>query len=281
MGDGRPVQESPITIANRNRDPNPSSKSIIMLKIDNLTANVGDKQILRGISLSVNPGEVHAIMGPNGSGKSTLAQVIAGHPGYEVTGGSVTFEGQDLLAMDAEVRAQAGLFLAFQYPVEIPGVSNAYFLRAAYNELRKARGEEEVDPMEFLDIMTQKLKIVEMTEAMLQRSVNAGFSGGEKKRNEILQMAVLDPKLAILDETDSGLDIDALRTVAEGVNKLKRPDNAIIVVTHYQRLLNYIVPDYVHVLAQGRIVRSGGKELALELEERGYDWLLETAEAMA
>ncbi|MHB0961726.1 MAG: Fe-S cluster assembly ATPase SufC [Gemmatimonadaceae bacterium] len=252
-----------------------------MLKIDNLTANVGDKQILKGISLSVNAGEVHAIMGPNGSGKSTLAQVIAGHPGYEVTGGSVTFENQDLLEMDAEIRAQAGIFLAFQYPVEIPGVSNAYFLRAAYNELRKARGEEEVDPMEFLDVMTEKLKIVEMTESMLQRSVNAGFSGGEKKRNEILQMAVLDPKLAILDETDSGLDIDALRIVAEGVNKLKRPHNATIVVTHYQRLLNYIVPDYVHVLAQGRIVRSGGKELALELEERGYDWLLETAGATA
>ena len=252
-----------------------------MLKITDLTANVGDKQILKGISLKVNPGEVHAIMGPNGSGKSTLAQVVAGHPGYHVTGGSVEFEGQDLLAMDAEVRAQAGIFLAFQYPVEIPGVSNAYFLRAAYNELRKARGEEEVDPMEFLDVMTEKLKIVEMTEAMLQRSVNAGFSGGEKKRNEILQMAVLDPKLAILDETDSGLDIDALRIVAEGVNKLKRPNNATIVVTHYQRLLNYIVPDYVHVLAQGRIVRSGGKELALELEERGYDWLLETAGATA
>jgi len=252
-----------------------------MLKIDNLTANVGEKQILKGISLTVNAGEVHAIMGPNGSGKSTLAQVIAGHPGYEVTGGSVTFEDQDLLEMDAEIRAQAGIFLAFQYPVEIPGVSNAYFLRAAYNELRKARGEEEVDPMEFLDVMAEKLKIVEMTESMLQRSVNAGFSGGEKKRNEILQMAVLNPKLAILDETDSGLDIDALRIVAEGVNKLKRPDNATIVVTHYQRLLNYIVPDYVHVLAQGRIVRSGGKDLALELEERGYDWLLETAGATA
>ena len=252
-----------------------------MLKIENLTANVGDKQILKGISLTVNPGEVHAIMGPNGSGKSTLAQVIAGHPGYEITGGSVTYNGEDLTEMDAEVRAQRGIFLAFQYPVEIPGVSNAYFLRAAYNEVRKARGQEEVDPMEFLDIMAQKLKIVEMDEAMLQRSVNAGFSGGEKKRNEILQMAVLEPKLAILDETDSGLDIDALRIVAEGVNKLKRPDNATIVVTHYQRLLNYIVPDYVHVLAQGRILRSGGKELALELEERGYDWLLEAAGATA
>ena len=252
-----------------------------MLKITDLTANVGDKQILKGISLSVGPGEVHAIMGPNGSGKSTLAQVVAGHPGYEVTGGSVTFDGQDLLAMDAEVRAQAGIFLAFQYPVEIPGVSNAYFLRAAYNEIRKARGEEEADPMEFLDIMEQRLKIVEMDDAMLQRSVNAGFSGGEKKRNEILQMAVLEPKLAILDETDSGLDIDALRIVAEGVNKLKRPDRSTIVVTHYQRLLNYIVPDFVHVLAQGRIVKSGGRELALELEERGYDWLLESAGATA
>ena len=252
-----------------------------MLNIQDLTANVGDKQILKGISLTVNPGEVHAIMGPNGSGKSTLAQVVAGHPGYEVTGGSVTFEGQDLLAMDAEVRAQAGIFMAFQYPVEIPGVSNAYFLRAAYNEIRKARGEEEADPMEFLDIMEQRLKIVEMDDAMLQRSVNAGFSGGEKKRNEILQMAVLEPKLAILDETDSGLDIDALRIVAEGVNTLKRPDRSTIVVTHYQRLLNYIVPDFVHVLAQGRIVRSGGRELALELEERGYDWLLESAEVVA
>jgi len=252
-----------------------------MLKIENLTANVGDKQILKGISLTVNPGEVHAIMGPNGSGKSTLAQVIAGHPGYKVTGGTVTYEGQDLLEMDAEVRAQQGIFLAFQYPVEIPGVSNAYFLRAAYNEVRKAHGEDEVDPMEFLDLMAQKLKIVEMDDVMLQRSVNAGFSGGEKKRNEILQMAVLEPKLAILDETDSGLDIDALRIVAEGVNKLKRPDNATVVVTHYQRLLNYIVPDFVHVLAQGRIVRSGGKELALELEEKGYDWLIEPAGASA
>ena len=252
-----------------------------MLKITDLTANVGDKQILKGISLTVNAGEVHAIMGPNGSGKSTLAQVVAGHPGYTVTGGSVEYLGEDLLAMDAEVRAQKGIFLAFQYPVEIPGVTNAYFLRSAYNEIRKANGEEEVDPMEFLDIMAEKLKVVDMTEDMLQRSVNYGFSGGEKKRNEILQMAVLSPKLAILDETDSGLDIDALRIVAEGVNKLKRPDNATIVVTHYQRLLNYIVPDFVHVLAQGRIVRSGGKELAVELEERGYDWLLETAGATA
>lgn len=252
-----------------------------MLKIENLTANVGDKEILKGISLTVNPGEVHAIMGPNGSGKSTLAQIIAGHPGYEVTGGSISYNGHDLLELEAEERAQQGIFLAFQYPVEIPGVSNAYFLRAAYNEVRKARGEDEVDPIEFLDIIAKKLKIVEMDEAMLQRSVNAGFSGGEKKRNEILQMAVLEPTLAILDETDSGLDIDALRIVAEGVNKLKRPDNATIVVTHYQRLLNYIVPDRVHVLAKGRIVRSGGKELALELEEKGYDWLVEPAGAQA
>ena len=246
-----------------------------MLKIKNLKASVGDKEILRGISLTVNAGEVHAIMGPNRSGKSTLAQVLAGHPGYEVTGGSVEYEGRDLLELEPEERAQAGVFLAFQYPVEIPGVSNAYFLRSAYNEIRKARGLEEVDPLEFLDVMEQKLKLVEMDEAMLNRSVNTGFSGGEKKRNEILQMAILEPKLAILDETDSGLDIDALRIVAHGVNQLKRPDNATIVVTHYQRLLNYIVPDYVHVLANGRILRSGDKNLALELEAKGYDWLLE------
>jgi Fe-S cluster assembly ATP-binding protein len=250
-----------------------------VLEIRNLTATVGDIQILNGITLTVNAGEVHAIMGPNGSGKSTLAQVLAGHPAYAVTGGEVLYDGQNLLEMEPEVRAQAGVFLAFQYPVEIPGVSNAYFLRAAYNEIRKARGQEEVDPIEFLDVMEEKTKIVEMDHAMLSRSVNTGFSGGEKKRNEILQMAVLEPKLAILDETDSGLDIDALRIVADGVNKLKRPDSATIVVTHYQRLLNYIVPDFVHVLAQGRIVRSGGKELALELEEKGYDWLLEEAVA--
>ena len=245
-----------------------------MLTITNLTATVGDKQILNGISLTVRAGEVHAIMGPNGSGKSTLAQVIAGHPGYEVTGGSITYDGKDLLEMEPEERAHAGVFLAFQYPIEIPGVSNAYFLRTAYNEVRKSRGEPEVDPMDFLDVMAEKLKVVEMDEAMLQRSVNTGFSGGEKKRNEILQMAVLEPKLAILDETDSGLDIDALRIVADGVNKLRRPDRATIVVTHYQRLLNYIVPDFVHVLAGGRIVKSGGKELALELEAKGYDWLV-------
>jgi Fe-S cluster assembly ATP-binding protein len=218
-------------------------------------------------------------MGPNGSGKSTLAQVLAGHPAYEVTGGTVTYNGQDLLEMDAEVRAQQGVFLAFQYPVEIPGVTNGYFLRSAYNELRKARGQEEVDPLEFMDIMEQRLKLVDMDPAMLNRSVNAGFSGGEKKRNEILQMAVLEPKLAILDETDSGLDIDALRIVANGVNALKAPDRSTIVVTHYQRLLNHIVPDFVHVLSAGRIVRSGGKELALELEAKGYDWLVGTGAA--
>jgi Fe-S cluster assembly ATP-binding protein len=251
-----------------------------MLVINDLRASVSDKEILKGISLTVNAGEVHAIMGPNGSGKSTLAQVLAGHPGYEVTGGSVEYLGEDLLAMEPEARAHAGVFLAFQYPIEIPGVSNAYFLRTAYNEVRKAAGKEELDPMDFLDVMTEKLKLVEMDEAMLQRSVNVGFSGGEKKRNEILQMAVLEPKLAILDETDSGLDIDALRIVANGVNKLKRPDSATIVVTHYQRLLEYIVPDFVHVLAGGRIVKSGGKELALELEAKGYDWLLDEPAAV-
>jgi Fe-S cluster assembly ATP-binding protein len=250
-----------------------------MLVIQGLRATVSDKEILKGIDLTVLPGEVHAVMGPNGSGKSTLAQVLAGHPAYQVTAGTVTYDGEDLLAMDAEVRAQAGVFLAFQYPVEIPGVSNAYFLRAAYNEIRKARGEEEIDPMSFADLMDEKMALVEMDDSMLTRSVNTGFSGGEKKRNEILQMAVLEPKLAILDETDSGLDIDALRIVANGVNSLKRPTNATIVVTHYQRLLNYIVPDYVHVLAGGRIVRSGGKDLALELEAKGYDWLLEEAVA--
>jgi Fe-S cluster assembly ATP-binding protein len=250
-----------------------------VLDIRNLTATVSDKTILNGINLTVNAGEVHAIMGPNGSGKSTLAQVLAGHPSYEVTGGEVSYLGEDLLEMDPEVRAQKGIFLAFQYPVEIPGVTNAYFLRAAYNETRKARGEEEVDPIEFLDIVEERARLVDMDPAFLSRSVNVGFSGGEKKRNEILQMAVLGPKLAILDETDSGLDIDALRVVADGVNALKRPDNATIVVTHYQRLLNYIVPDYVHVLAGGRIVKSGGRELALELEAKGYDWLLEGATA--
>ena len=246
-----------------------------MLDIKDLRANVGDKEILKGITLHVNAGEVHAIMGPNGSGKSTLAQVLAGHPGYEVTGGSVTYDGKDLLEMEPEERAQAGVFLAFQYPIEIPGVSNAYFMRTAYNEIRKARGQEEADPLDFLDIMADRLKLVHMSEDMLNRSVNTGFSGGEKKRNEILQMAVLEPKLAVLDETDSGLDIDALRIVSEGVNKLRTPENAVVLVTHYQRLLNYIIPDRVHVLYRGRIVRTGGKELALELEEKGYDWLKE------
>src|SRR5512132_1754318 len=248
-----------------------------MLEIHNLHATAGDREILRGIDLTVNAGEVHAVMGPNGSGKSTLAQVLAGHPGYEVTEGSVTYEGRDLLAMDPEVRAQEGIFLAFQYPVEIPGVTNSYFLRSAYNEIRKAKGMEELDPLEFLDLMEEKTKLVDMDPAMMNRSVNTGFSGGEKKRNEILQMAVLEPRLAILDETDSGLDIDALKVVANGVNALRRPDNATIVVTHYQRLLNYIVPDFVHVLANGRIVKSGGKELALELEDKGYSWIEEKA----
>jgi Fe-S cluster assembly ATP-binding protein len=246
-----------------------------MLAIKNLKASVGDKEILKGISLSVGTGEVHAIMGPNGSGKSTLAQVLAGNPAFTVTSGSVTYDGKDLLGLAPEVRAQAGVFLAFQYPIEIPGVSNAYFLRSAYNEILKARGKDEVDPMEFVGIVEEKLKLVDMDPAMLQRSVNAGFSGGEKKRNEILQMAVLEPRLAILDETDSGLDIDALRTVADGVNKLRSRDRTFIIVTHYQRLLNYIVPDFVHVLSAGRIVKSGGKELALQLEDKGYDWLVD------
>jgi Fe-S cluster assembly ATP-binding protein len=252
-----------------------------LLEIKNLHASIAGKEILTGIDLTVNAGEVHAVMGPNGSGKSTLAQVLAGHPGYEVTEGSVTYDGQDLLALDPEVRAQQGIFLAFQYPVEIPGVTNAYFMRSAYNEIRKAKGLEELDPLEFLDLMEEKMKLVDMDLAMLNRSVNTGFSGGEKKRNEILQMAVLSPRLAILDETDSGLDIDALRIVAAGVNTLRRPDNATIVVTHYQRLLNYIIPDYVHVLVGGRIAKSGGKELALALEEKGYDWVSDGAGAEA
>lgn len=252
-----------------------------MLEINDLHAGIGEREILKGITLQVNAGEVHAVMGPNGSGKSTLAQVLAGNPSYEVTRGTVQYSGQNLLEMDPEVRAQNGIFLAFQYPVEIPGVSNAYFLRSAYNEIRKAKGMEEVDPLEFLDMVEEKLKLVDMDKAMLSRSVNQGFSGGEKKRNEIFQMAVLAPRLAILDETDSGLDIDALRIVAEGVNKLRSPENATIVVTHYQRLLNYIVPDFVHVLANGRIVKSGGKELALQLEEKGYDWVQNTSDVGA
>jgi Fe-S cluster assembly ATP-binding protein len=252
-----------------------------MLEIKNLHASIAGKEILRGIDLTVKAGEVHAVMGPNGSGKSTLAQVLAGHPAYEVTEGTVTYDGENLLELDPEVRAQKGIFLAFQYPVEIPGVTNAYFLRSAYNEIRKAQGKEELDPLEFLDLMEEKMKLVDMDPAMLNRSVNTGFSGGEKKRNEILQLAVLAPRLAILDETDSGLDIDALRIVAEGVNKLRTPDNATIVVTHYQRLLNHIIPDQVHVLAGGRIVRSGGKDLALRLEERGYEGLSAVEEPAA
>jgi len=244
-----------------------------MLAIKNLHASVEGTEILHGVDLSVGKGEVHAIMGPNGSGKSTLAQVLAGHPAYDVTEGTVQFDGADLLDMDPEARAQAGVFMAFQYPVEIRGITNAYFLRSAVNAIRKARGEAEYDTIDFLDVLTEKLKAIGWEDTFLSRSVNEGFSGGEKKRNEILQMAVLEPKLAVLDETDSGLDIDALKTVAEAVNKLRSPDRSMVIVTHYQRLLNYITPDYVHVLHAGRIVRSGGKELAHELEEKGYDWL--------
>jgi Fe-S cluster assembly ATP-binding protein len=241
-----------------------------LLEIKNLHATVGDREILQGISLTINSGEVHAIMGPNGSGKSTLAQVLAGRELYVVTGGQVIYDGKDLLAMPPEDRAREGIFLAFQYPVEIPGVSNMYFLKAALNAIRKHRGLEELDAMDFLALVKDRMKLLDMDQVLLNRAVNSGFSGGEKKRNEIFQMAVLEPRLAILDETDSGLDIDALRTVAAGVNALRSPQRAMIVVTHYQRLLNYIVPDYVHVLAGGRIVKSGGKELALELEESGY-----------
>jgi len=241
-----------------------------LLTISDLHATVGDREILKGITLSINPGEVHAIMGPNGSGKSTLAQVLAGRELYHVTSGSVTYDGKDLLDMNPEDRAREGIFLAFQYPVEIPGVSNMYFLKAALNTIRKSQGQEELDAFDFLNLVKEKMKLLEMDQALLNRPVNTGFSGGEKKRNEIFQMAVLEPKLAILDETDSGLDIDALRTVAGGVNALRSPERSMLVVTHYQRLLNYIVPDYVHVLADGRIVKSGGKELALQLEESGY-----------
>jgi Fe-S cluster assembly ATP-binding protein len=244
-----------------------------MLEIRNLQVRAGGNEILRGINFSVGAGEVHAIMGPNGSGKSTLARVLAGHPEYEVTGGSVTYDGKDLLELAPEDRARDGVFMAFQYPVEIPGVNNAYFLKAALNANRKHRGLPELDAMEFMSLVREKANILHIDPSLLNRPVNEGFSGGEKKRNEIFQMAVLEPRLAVLDETDSGLDIDALKAVAEGVNAMRSPDRAIIVVTHYQRLLNYIVPDFVHVLQDGRIARSGGKELALHLEEKGYGWI--------
>ena len=250
-----------------------------MLKIENLHASIGDKEILKGISLTVNKGEIHAIMGPNGSGKSTLSSVLVGNPNYEVTGGSVTFEGEDLLELEPEERAHEGLFMSFQYPVEIPGVSMVNFMRAALNERRKAQGLDPIPAPEFLKLMKQKRELVELDSKLASRSVNEGFSGGEKKRNEIFQMAMLEPKLAILDETDSGLDIDALRIVAKGVNELRSPENATIVITHYQRLLDYIKPDFVHVLYKGRIVRSGGPELALELERRGYDWIKDEVDA--
>ncbi|MGH7316098.1 MAG: Fe-S cluster assembly ATPase SufC [Candidatus Rokuibacteriota bacterium] len=250
-----------------------------MLSIRKLHADIAGKEILRGVDLEVRAGEVHAVMGPNGSGKSTLAQVLAGHPGYVVTGGEVLYDGRNLLEMPPEARAREGVFLAFQYPVEIPGVPNAEFLKAAVNAVREHRGLEELDAMEFLTLLKEKMKLVDMDPAFISRPVNEGFSGGEKKRNEILQMAVLEPRLAILDETDSGLDIDALRTVADGINRLRRPDNAIVLVTHYQRMLNYITPDRVHVLSSGRIVKSGDKALAHELEARGYEWLEAPAEA--
>jgi Fe-S cluster assembly ATP-binding protein len=251
--------------------------SDLILSVKDLKADVDGTQILKGLNLDVRAGEVHAIMGPNGSGKSTFSKVLAGHPAYSVTGGEVIFQGQNLLEMEAEERARSGVFLAFQYPLEIPGVSNLDFLRVAYNSRRKAQGLEEVDAFDFDDLVEEKLEVVKMNPSFLNRSVNEGFSGGEKKRNEILQMAILEPKLAILDETDSGLDIDALKIVANGVNQLTNAENATIMITHYQRLLDYIVPDFVHVMAQGRIIRSGGKELALELESRGYDWVLEEA----
>jgi Fe-S cluster assembly ATP-binding protein len=250
-----------------------------MLTIKNLHVRVEDQEILRGIDLEVAPGEVHAIMGPNGSGKSTLTHVLAGHEGYEISQGAVTYQGRDLLSMAPEERAREGIFLAFQYPVEIPGVNNVYLLKAALNAVRTHRGLAEVDAMEFLSLVKERVKLVKMDEGLLSRAVNEGFSGGEKKRNEILQMTVLEPRLAILDETDSGLDIDALKSVAEGVNRLRHPDRAFILVTHYQRLLDYIIPDRVHVLMGGRIIKSGGRELALELEERGYDWVKQEAVA--
>ncbi len=252
-----------------------------MLEIKNLVVGIDGRKILNGINLEVNEGEVHAIMGPNGSGKSTLAQILAGRKGYEITEGQVLYDGKDLLAMVPEERAREGLFLAFQYPVEIPGVNSTYFLKAAFNEIRKHRGLPELDAMEFLALVKERMKVLHLDQSLLNRPVNEGFSGGEKKRNEIFQMAVLEPRLAILDETDSGLDIDALRTVAEGVNKLKRPDNAQVIITHYQRLLDYIIPDFVHVLFDGRIVRSGGKELALELETNGYDSIAQAEKLQA
>ncbi|MDZ8080755.1 MAG: Fe-S cluster assembly ATPase SufC [Nostoc sp. DcaGUA01] len=249
--------------------------SEVVLSVRNLTANVDGTPILKGVNLEVRSGEIHAIMGPNGSGKSTFSKVLAGHPAYEVTGGEVIFQGQNLLELEPEERARSGVFLAFQYPLEIPGVSNLDFLRVAYNSRQKAQGLEEIDAFDFDDLIEEKLDVVKMNAAFLNRSLNEGFSGGEKKRNEILQMALLEPKLAILDETDSGLDIDALRIVANGVNQLASPENSTILITHYQRLLDYIVPDFVHVMANGRILTSDGKELALELESRGYDWVLE------
>lgn len=252
-----------------------------MLNIKNLKVSIEDKEILKGINLEVRPGEVHAIMGPNGSGKSTLANVIAGREEYEVTGGSILFEGKDLLELEVDERAREGIFMAFQYPVEIPGVSNANFLKHILNAVRRERGQEELDAIEMLKLLRDKIKLVGMDESMLRRSLNEGFSGGEKKRNEILQMAVLEPKLAVLDETDSGLDIDALKIVADGVNQLRSPDRAFVIVTHYQRLLNYIIPDFVHVLYNGRIVKSGDKTLAFQLEEKGYDWIKEEADAIA